>query len=64
MISVEERKQRVLFDLIRVENEAKYLLERIASFREDLLKVKTEEEALEFDRTHDLETGLDIIRLF
>ena len=58
------RKEAILVDLLRLEEEAKLLLERIPAWREDLLKVKTEEEALEFDKTHDLEEGLNIIRLF
>lgn len=63
-MNIDVKKQAMLVDLLRLSEEAKLLLERIPVYREELLKVETEEEALEFDKTHDLEEGLNIIRLF
>lgn len=54
----------MLVDLDKIEQECKLLLERIPAYREDLLKVKTEEEAKVFDETHDLEAGFKIVTLF
>ena len=44
----------------------KNLLELLPRYRSDLAKVETEEQAEEFDRTHNLEVeaGLEIIQLF
>lgn len=63
-MDIDVRKQQMLVELLQVREECKILIERTNIFREDLLKVKTEEDALEFDRTHDLEEGLKHIRLF
>lgn len=63
-MNIDVKKQAMLVDLLRLSEEAKLLLERIPVYREELLKVETEEEALELDKTHDLEEGLNIIRLF
>lgn len=54
----------MLCELQKVRGEGEILIERTHAFREDLLKVKTEEDAIAFDETHDLEEGLDCIRLF
>lgn len=63
-MNIDIRKHEMLVQLQTVRKECEALIERTNAFREDLLKVKTEEEAIEFDRTHDLEEGLEIIRLF
>lgn len=58
------KKQEMLAQLKRIREECEILIKRTYIYREDLLKVNTEEEAREFDRTHDLEEGLIYIRLF
>lgn len=63
-MDIDIRKQRMLVELLQIREECEILIERTHTFREDLLKVKTEEDALEFDRTHDLEEGLKHITLF
>ena len=63
-MNIDIRKQELLATLYQVEQEAKLLLKRIPTFREDLLNVKTEEEARNFDESHDLEQGLKHIKLF
>lgn len=57
-------KQELLVTLHQIEQEAKLLLERIPQFREDLLKVKTEEDANAFDESHNLEQDLKHISHF
>ena len=61
---IDIRKQELLVTLHQLEQEAKLLLERIPQFREDLLKVKTEEDANAFDESHNLEQDLKHISLF
>lgn len=63
-MNIDIRKHEMLVILHQIEQEAKLLLERIPTFREDLLKVKTEEEARAYDESHDLEQGLKHIELF
>lgn len=63
-MNIEVRIQEMLIDLQQLRQECEILIERTHTYREDLLKVKTEEDAKEFDRTHDLEEGLTHIRLF
>lgn len=63
MNAIDIRKQDMLVQLKRIREECKLLIERTYTYREDLLKVNTEEEAQEFDRTHNLEEGLIYIRL-
>lgn len=63
-MNIDIRKQEMLTQLYRLQKECETLLERIPLAREDLLKVKTEEEAKMFDETHDLEEGLELIQLF
>ena len=63
-MNIDTRKQQMLVELLQVRKECELLIERTHTFREDLMKVKTEEDAIEFDRTHDLEEGLTYIRLF
>ena len=63
-MDIDIRKQEMLVQLSRLRKECGILIERTYTYREDLLNVKTEEEAKQFDETHDLEEGLEIIRLF
>ena len=63
-MNIDIRKQQMLVELAQVRNECEILIERTYAYREDLLRVKTEEEAIEFDKTHDLEEGLRHIILF
>ena len=63
-MNIDLRKHEMLFQLQKLRKECEILIERTYTYREDLLKVKTEEEAKQFDETHDLEEGLEIIRLF
>ena len=63
-MDIDIRKQEMLVQLSRLRKECEILIERTYTYREDLLNVKTEEEAKQFDETHDLEEGLEIIRLF
>ena len=58
------RKQEMKETLQRVRNDCNILIARTYDFEDDLIGVNTEEEAKEFDRTHDLEEGLVYIRLF
>lgn len=62
--NLEERKQRMFSELDAIEEDIKILKERIPKYREDILKVQSKEEAVEFDKTHDLEKGLKAIQLF
>lgn len=52
-MNIDARKQEILTDLYTLENECKILLDRIPKVREDLLKVKTEEDAAQFDKNID-----------
>ena len=52
-MNIDARKQEILNDLYTLENECKILLDRIPRVREDLLKVKTEEDAAQFDKNID-----------
>lgn len=63
-MNVEERKKKMFDELAELEKEAKILLERIRAFSIDLDAVHTAEEAVEFDRTHNLEEGFRHIELF
>ena len=63
-MDIDIRKQEMLVQLSRLRKECEILIERTYTYRADLLNVKTEEEAKQFDETHDLEEGLEIIRLF
>ena len=65
-MNVEAVKAQMLEDIESLEGECKRLLELIPRYRSDLAKVETEEQAEEFDRTHNLEVeaGLEIIQLF
>lgn len=63
-MNIEKRKIRMLVELEEVREECEILIDRILSYRKDLLKVNTEKEANEFDETHNLEEGLKHICLF
>lgn len=63
-MNIDIRKQEMLVQLKQIREECEILIDRTHSYREDLLKVKTEEEAKEFDSTHNLEEGLHHISLF
>lgn len=61
-MNIDVRKQEILNDLYTLENECKILLDRIPKVREDLLKVKTEEDAAQFDKSIDnLSEGVEHI---
>lgn len=62
-MNIDIAKQNILIDLQKLEHDCKTLLERIPIYREDVLKVKTEEEARIFEETHNLEEGLEILEL-
>ena len=63
-MNIDLRKNEMLLQLQKLRRECEILIERTYTYREDLLKVNTEEEAKKFDETHDLEEGLETIRLF
>ena len=52
-MNIDVRKQEILNDLYTLENECKILLDRIPRVREDLLKVETEKDAAQFDKSID-----------
>ena len=61
-MNIDIRKQEILNDLYTLENECKILLDRIPKVREDLLKVKTEEDAAQFNEKIDsLFEGINLI---
>ena len=61
-MNIDVRKQEILNDLYTLENECKILLDRIPKVREDLLKVKTEEDAAQFNENIDnLFEGINLI---
>ena len=61
-MNIDVRKQEILNDLYTLENECKILLDIIPKVREDLLKVKTEEDAAQFDKSIDnLSEGVEHI---
>ena len=62
-MDIESRKNEALEKLEKLRKECEILLERTKICREDILNVKTEEDAKQFDETHDIEEGLEIIRL-
>ena len=61
-MNIDARKQEILNDLYTLENECKILLDRIPKVREELLKVKTEEDAAQFNENIDnLFEGINLI---
>ena len=63
-MNIDLRKHEILLQLQKLRKECEILIERTDTYREDLINVKNEEEARQFDETHDLEESLEIIRLF
>lgn len=63
IVNIEERKQEMIKDLEDIKSDCEKLLEVIPGFIEDLKKVKTEEEAEEFDKTHNINLDLKVIDL-
>ena len=62
-MDIDLRKNEMLLQLHKLRKGCEILIERTYTYREDLLNVQNEE-ARQFDETHDLEEGLEIIRLF
>lgn len=62
-MDIESRRKEALEELEKLRKECEILIERTKVYREDILNVKTEEDAKQFDKTHDIEQGLEIIRL-
>lgn len=61
-MNIDVKKGEVLNDLYTLENECKILLDRIPKVRGDLLKVKTDEDAAQFDEKLDgLFEGINLI---
>ena len=63
-MDIESRRKEALETLEKIRQECEILIERTQVYRDDILNVKTEEDAKQFDETHDIEEGLEIIRLF
>ena len=63
-MNIDIRKNEMLVELKEIREECEILIRRTISYEKDLLKVNTEEEAVKFDETHDLEAGLKHICLF
>ena len=61
---IKKRKEQFHNALDELETECHILLTNIISTRRDLEKVRTKKQAVEFDETHDLEFGLEHIRIF
>lgn len=61
-MNIDARKREILNNLYTLENECKILFYRIPKVREDLLKVKTEEDAVQFNENIDsLFEGINLI---
>lgn len=52
-MNIDARKQEILNNLYMLENECKIVLDIIPKVIEELLKVKTEEDAAQFDENFD-----------
>ncbi len=63
-MDIESKRNEALQELEKLRKECEILLERTKVYRGDILNVKTEEDAKQFDETHDIEEGLEIIRLY
>lgn len=61
---VEERKQWILNNVVRLEKDIEILQKNIQELKQRVPKIKTELDAERFDLEFDLENGLEIIRLF
>ena len=64
MTAFDIKKREMKETLQRIRNDCDILVARTYDFEADLLGVKTEDEAEEFDQTHDLEEGLVYIHLY
>ena len=63
-MNIDARKQEILNNLYMLENECKIVLDRLPKIREELLKVKTEEDAIQFDENfNSLFEGLNLLLL-
>lgn len=63
-MNIDARKKEILNNLYMLENECRILLDIIPKVIEELLKVKTEEDAAQFDKNFDsLFEGLNLITL-
>ena len=63
-MDIEKKKIELLGKLVELEDDIKVLRKNVVKAMEDLPKVETLEDAMEFDKTHDLEEGLKYIQLF
>lgn len=64
-MNIDTRKQEILNNLYMLENECRLLLDIIPKVIEELLKVKTEEDAAQFDKSFDsLFESLNLITLY
>lgn len=63
-IDVNAAKRMILISLAELEEDCKILLERVDQYRRDLQNVQSEEDAIRFDSSHDIEAGLHRVRLF
>ena len=64
-MNIDVRKQEIFNNLYMLENECKFLLDIIPKVIEELLKVKTEEDAARFDENFDsLFESLNLIALY
>ena len=63
-MDIESIRKEALETLEKIRQECEILIERTQVYRDDILNVKTEEDVEQFDETHDIEEGLEIIRLF
>ena len=63
-MDVEKRKKWILDNLIRLEKDIEVLNGNIKECRDRISLIETEIDAEKFDFEFDLESGLEIIRLF
>lgn len=63
-MNVEERKQWILDNVVRLEKDIEILQNNIQELKQRVPQIKTELDAEKFDIEFDLENGLEIIRLF
>lgn len=63
-MNIRLKRAEIVNDLYDLKKECEILLNRCDKLIDDILKVQTEEEANEFYKTHDIEEGLNLIRIF
>ena len=63
-MNIEERKQWILDNVVRLEKDIEVLQSNIEELKHRVPRVKTELDAEKFEIEFDLENGLEIIRLF